>query len=115
VLPDTQVTIVHGDGKTAWTADNTSLKFDGVAVTPTFTKDANIATITYKPGSLLASKSTHTITVGHPDPAGQPATTEWSFEVAEYRGPLLDEVRAIQPSCWGRKQTDDQGAYRCRW
>jgi cytochrome c-type biogenesis protein CcmF len=92
VAPDTAVTIVHIDGKTEWTAANVTLKFDGAAVTPTFTKDANVATVVYKPSTLLVSKSSHMITLGYVDPGGQPATQEWSFETAQYAGPTKDTV-----------------------
>ena len=106
------MTIVHRDGKTAWTADNVTLRFDGALVTPTITKDANVLTVTYKPAALLASGSTHTLSLGYPDPAGQPATTEWSFEVAEYKGPVLDKVQGYQAILMGAaKQTDDKGGH----
>jgi hypothetical protein len=83
VLPDTAITIVHRDGQTPWTASNVTLELDGVAVTSTFTKEANVATIAYQPAALFPSQTTHTITIGHPDPAGQPAITEWTFSVTE--------------------------------
>ncbi|MCI0538665.1 MAG: DUF6531 domain-containing protein [Verrucomicrobiales bacterium] len=112
VSPATAVTIAHRDGKTEWTAANTSLKLDGVSVTPTFTKDANVATLIYKPSGLLPSKSSHTITLGYMDPGGNPATTEWSFNVAEYKGPIKDSVAGINAIIVGAaKQTDDQGGF----
>jgi hypothetical protein len=112
VMPNAQVRIVHIDGKTEWTAANTSLKIDGAAVTPTFVKDGNTATITYTPSSLLASKSTHTVTLGYSDPAGQPATMEWSYEVAEYKGPVLDKVKSYPALMFGAAtQTDDKGGH----
>ena len=82
--PNPRVTIAHSDGKTAWTAANVTLKFDGSAVTPTFTKEGNVATLVYTPSAILAAKSTHTISLGYPDPGGKPATLEWSFVVADY-------------------------------
>lgn len=110
VTPDPTITIVHRDGMAAWTAENVSLKLNGVAVTPTFTKDANVATITYKPAGFLPSKSTQVVTLGYPNPAGQPATLEWSFEVAEYRGPVIDKVQAYPAILLGAaKQTDAGG------
>ncbi|MHB1309425.1 MAG: LamG domain-containing protein, partial [Limisphaerales bacterium] len=112
VSPDTRVTVAHRDGKTEWTAANVTLKFDGVAVTPTFVKDGNLATITYQPPALLASLSTHTVTLGYPDPAGQPATLEWSFEVADYKGPILDKVGGYTAILLGAAaQTADQGGH----
>ena len=112
VSPAATVTIVHRDGKTPWTAENVSLKLDGVAVTPTFTKNANVATITYKPTSLLASKKTYTITLGYPDPAGQPATLEWSFEVSEYKGPVKDLIKGYDALIMGAAvQTEDKGGH----
>ncbi len=113
VMPDATVRIVHRDGKTEWTAANVTLKFDGVAVTPTpLTKDANVATITYKPGALLASKSTHTVTLGYLDPAGQPASMEWSFEVAQYGGPIVDKVHQYPALLMGAAaQTADMGGH----
>ncbi len=113
VSPDASVTIVHRDGKTEWTAANVTLKFDGVAITPTpLTKDANVATITYKPAAVLASKSTHTVTLGYLDPVGQPATLEWSFEVAQYGGPIVDKVHGYPALLMGAAaQTADKGGH----
>ena len=112
VMPDTTITIVHRDGKSAWTAENVSLKLNGVAVTPTFTKDGNIATITYKPGSPFPSASTQTVTLGYPDPAGEPATLDWSFEVTSYNGPILDKVSGYPALLLGAaQQTADQGGH----
>lgn len=84
VAANASVNLVHLDGKVPWTAQNVSMKFDGATVTPTFTKDGSFATIAYTPSSLLASKSTHTVALTYPDPAGNPTTLEWSFEAAEY-------------------------------
>jgi hypothetical protein len=110
VLPDVRITVVHRDGKVPWTAANTSLKIDDVVVPATVTKDGNVLTMTYKPTSLLASKTTHTITVSHPDPTDQPATTSWSFEVAAYSGPVLDKVQSYAALLLGAaKQTDAGG------
>lgn len=92
VSPVPQVTIVHRDGKTEWTAENVSLKYDGVPVASTFSKEGSVATVTYKGNTLLASESTHTITLGYSDPGGNPATTSWSFDAADYKGPVLDKV-----------------------
>jgi hypothetical protein len=94
VLPTTSVTIVHLDGQTPWTAANVTVKLDGVAVTPTFTKQANQASITFTPSALLSGASTHTITLGHLNPAGQPATTEWSFTTIAYNGAAKDKVKS---------------------
>jgi hypothetical protein len=110
VLPNTALTIVHRDGKTVWTAENVSLRLDGVAVTPTFTKDANLATITYQPSAMFPSGSTHTVSLGYLDAGGQPATLEWSFQVAAYKGPILDKVNGYPAILLGAaQQTADQG------
>lgn len=112
VSPATSIRIAHIDGKTEWTAANVSLKLDGVAVTPTFTKDANLATIVYTPTALLASKSTHIISLGYVDPGGNPTTLESSFEVAEYKGPIKDAVKGYNALLLGvGKQTDDKGGF----
>jgi len=112
VGPDAQVTIAHRDGMVPWTADNVSLSFDGVAVASTFTKEGNLATITYRPSSLLASGSTHTLTLGYPDPAGEPAELTWSFTVSEYGGPVLDKVAGYPAILLGAAaQTADQGGH----
>ena len=92
ISPGTRVTIAHRDGKTEWTAANVTLKFDGAAVTPTSTKDGNVLTIDYAPSALLASKSTHTITLGFLDAGGLPATQEWTFETLAYSGPTKDKI-----------------------
>ena len=112
VKPTTGITIVHSDGKTAWTAANVALKFDGTAVTPTFTKDGNVATIGYTSSALLASKSTHTITLGYTDPGGQPATQEWSFEAYQYTGPTKDTLQGYAGLIVGNAQfTPDAGGH----
>ncbi len=92
VAPNVRVNLVHVDGKAPWTAENVTLKVDGAAVTPTFSKDGIIATVTWQSSALMASKSTHTISLGYPGPDGQPATLDWSFEITEYRGPTKDVV-----------------------
>ena len=84
VSPVAPVRIVHRDGKTEWSAANVSLKFDGVAIKPTFTKVVNSATIEYQPAGLLAAKSTHTVSLGYLDAGGKSATLEWTFDVADY-------------------------------
>ena len=92
VSPAAGITIAHRDGKTAWTAANTSLKLDGVAVTPTVTKDGQVITIKFKPSSLFASGSVHTIDLGYPDPAGKAAVATWSFTAGTYNGITVDSV-----------------------
>ncbi len=110
IAPDVTVRIVHIDGKSAWTAENVSMKFDGVAVTPTFVKSGTQATITYKPSGLLASLSTHTVSLTYPDPSGAATTLEWAFEVTTYGGPILDEVAGRPGLVFGNAtQTADQG------
>lgn len=110
VSPTTPITIVHRDGLAPWTAANVSLKFNGASVTPTFTKDGNIATISYQPPGILASKSTNVITLTYPDPAGQPATREWSFETVVYAGPTKDVVNGYDGLLIGTaKHTADKG------
>ncbi len=93
VSPATAVTIVHTDGKTAWTAANVTLKIDGDAVTPTpLTKEGAVATIKYQPAALLASKTKHIVNLSYLDAGGKAATLEWSFEVAPYSGTTKDKV-----------------------
>jgi hypothetical protein len=112
VSPATRVTIAHRDGKTEWTAANVTLKFDGAAVTPTFTKEGNVATIGYTPSALLASKSTHTITLGYMDPGGKPATLDWSFETYQYTGPTKDTLQGYAGYLVGNAQfTPDAGGH----
>jgi len=112
VKPNSGITIAHRDGKSAWTAANTSLKVDGVAVPAVFTKDGNTATLTYQPPSLFASASAHTLTVGYPAPDGTPANLEWSFEITTYSGPVKDVVKGYPGLILGAaKQTDDKGGF----
>ena len=50
------------------------------------------------------------MTVGHPDPAGQPTETEWTFQTAAYKGPILDKVQGYPALLMGAaSQTADQG------
>lgn len=94
VLPTTDITFVHSDGKTPWTSANVTVKLDGVAVTPVFTKQGDRATIKFTPSALLSGAATHTVTVGFVDPGGQPATTEWSFTTMPYSGVTKDKVKS---------------------
>ena len=104
VLPTTDITIVHTDGKSPWTAADVTLKLDGATVTPTFVKQESKATITFKPSALLAGATTHTITIGHLDPGGQPATTEWSFTTIGYNGVVKDKVKSYTGLILGSAQ-----------
>jgi hypothetical protein len=92
VSPAASVTIVHRDGKTAWTAQNVSLKYDGQTVTPTITKDGNIITIKYTPPALAASLSVHTVSLGYLDAGGKAATYDYSFTSGAYSGTTADKV-----------------------
>lgn len=111
VMPNAGITISHRDGVVEWNDANLTLKLDGQEVAATVTRDGNIATITSQPPALL-SASTHTITLGHPDPAGDPAEEEWSFEVAPYTGPILDQVSDRPVYLMGNaSQTGDAGGH----
>ncbi len=92
VSPATGILIGHRDGKTAWTAANTSLKVDGNPVTPTFTKVGTVLTLDYKFPGLLASASAHTVTLSYLDAGGNPAVSETTFTAGAYAGPTLDKV-----------------------
>jgi len=92
VSPATRVTIAHRDGNTAWTSANTSLKIDGNPVNATFTKDGSVLTIDYKFPGLLASASSHTLTLSYLDAGGLPAVQETTFTAGAYAGPTLDKV-----------------------
>ncbi len=92
VSPVATVRLAHRDGNTPWTAQNVTMKFDGVAVTPTFTKDGSVLTVDYDPNTLLGSKSVHTISLSYPDAGGNSATTEYSFTVLTYNGSTADKV-----------------------
>lgn len=110
VSPYAGIRIVHTDGKTPWTAENVTLKFDGAPVTPTFNKSGSEVTITYQPPSGLGSLSSHTVSLGYLDAGGQPVTREWSFEVTEYKGPVVDKVSGYPAILVGAaKQTDNRG------
>jgi hypothetical protein len=112
VKPDAAIRIVHNDGKTPWTADNVTVKLNGVAVTPTFTKQGSAATIEVPHTAKFPSESTQTVTLGYSDPGGNPAMMEWSFEVAAYKGPLKDSVAGIEAYLYGKaNQTDDMGGF----
>jgi len=92
VSPAASVTIVHRDGKTAWTAANVSLKYDGQTVTPTVTKDGNVITIKYTPPALSASLAVHTVSLGYLDPGAKAATLDYSFTTGAYSGTTEDKV-----------------------
>lgn len=110
VLPNARVTLSHSDGKTPWTSANLTLKINGAAVTPVVTKDANLATVAFTPASFWASGSTNTVTLTHPDPAGNPVNLEWSFVVTGYAGPIVDSVGQVPGLIMGAgKQSADKG------
>ncbi|MBI1840223.1 MAG: hypothetical protein HYR88_05155 [Verrucomicrobia bacterium] len=109
VAPNTHVTIVHRDGKTAWTANNTSLTLDGVKVAPTFNKEGSVATIDLPPSGLLASNSLHTVALGYLDAGGDPATLTYSFTVLKYDGPTKDKVRGYPAVITGAAVYSENG------
>lgn len=110
VSPVPRITVSHRDGQTEWTDANTTLKLNGSAVASEFSKDANIATITYKPAAPLASQSIQTATLEYLDAGGQPATLEWSFETLTHTGMTTDVVDDRQGLLLGTAQfTPDAG------
>ncbi|HTG43025.1 MAG TPA: LamG-like jellyroll fold domain-containing protein [Verrucomicrobiae bacterium] len=112
VSPSSPITIIHSDGKSAWTSNNVTLNFDGTVVKPTVTKDGNVLTLVYTPPALFPSKTKHTIILGYPSPAGAAATQEWSFETAAYQGPLNDLVKSYPGLIMGTAiQTADKGGH----
>jgi len=112
VLPNTDIVLVHSDGKTPWTSANVTMKFDGAAVTPAFTKLGNDATIKFTPSAPLASQSTHAVSIGYVDAGGQPATLEWSFTVNTYAGLTKDVVKGYSSLILGKAQfTPDAGGH----
>ena len=92
VSPAASVTIQHRDGKTAWTAANVSLKYDGQTVIPTVTKDGTVITIKYTPPALSASLSVHTVSLGYLDAGAKAATYDYSFTTGAYSGTTEDKV-----------------------
>ena len=104
------VTIVHRDGKTAWTAANVSLKFDGQTVTPTVTKDGTVITISYQPKDLLPSKTKHVVTFGSKDAGNKDQVLEWTFEVGPYSGSTADKVGGYPGLLTGSAEFTADGA-----
>ena len=94
VSPAASVTMVHRDGKTAWTAANVSLKYDGQTVIPTVTKDGTVITIKYTPPALSVSLAVHTVSLGYLDAGGKAATLDYSFTSGAYSGTTEDKVGA---------------------
>ncbi|MSU85092.1 MAG: hypothetical protein EXS21_08295 [Pedosphaera sp.] len=94
VSPAASVTLVHRDGKTAWTAANVSLKYDGQTVIPTVTKDGTVITIKYTPPALSVSLAVHTVSLGYLDAGGKAATLDYSFTSGAYSGTTEDKVGA---------------------
>lgn len=75
---DTSISVELVDGGSPIASSSVSLKFDGAPVTATVTKAADVTTITYKPASLLAPKSTHTVELAFTE-AGSAQTRQWKF------------------------------------
>ncbi len=112
VSPGTAVSIVHVDGNKPWATNNVSLVVDGDPVKATLTKVGSTMTIAYKLPGLLPSKTTHTIGVTHPDPAGAATTDTWSFTTAAYQGAVTDIVNGHQGLLAGNASlTPDAGGH----
>ncbi len=84
VAPNAKIQVEHTDGKTPWTAENVTMKFNGEAVVPTFVKGGASASITYTPAALLPSGSTNSVSLSYLDAGGKPVTVDWSFVTASY-------------------------------
>ena len=92
VLPNTKISIQHYDGITALTDANTSLKFNGQAVSAVITKEGNVLSVSYDPGVLLASGSVNTVSMSYLDAGGNPTSLDYSFTVALHSGQTKDKV-----------------------
>lgn len=93
-LPDL-IKLVHVDGVQAWTAGSVTVKVDGTAVTPEFSKEGSVATITYVPATPFASKSKHTVDVTYPVSGGGTGTYSWSFTVATLTKDVVNKYNGL--------------------
>ena len=66
------------DGSSPIVASTVSMKVDGVAVTASASKQADVTTVTFKPATPFAARSTHTVAITYTE-GGSPVTREWQF------------------------------------
>ena len=112
VSPNTKIVISHRDGKTEWTSNNVSLKFNGAAVTPVITKNGNVLTLTYTPPALLGGSSSNNFALTYPDAGGVATSKDWSFTTLAYSGTTKDVVASYPGLMQGAsKYTADKGGH----
>jgi hypothetical protein len=100
--PEVEVTVVHYDGATPWTAGNVSLKIDNGLVASSFSKVGDKATVTYAPPTIYASGSTHTATLTYPGTNGPTTTLQWQFSIRTYDKITKDVVSSRRGYLYGQ-------------
>ncbi len=87
VRGDAPIAVVLTDTNTAVVPGTISVQFDGSAVVPVITPSAPTTTVTYTPPALLASGSSHTVSITFSDnasPTPNTTTWQWAFTVGTY-------------------------------
>ncbi len=83
VVPNEGIHISLVDGSTPIAQSSISLVLDGVALSPTFSKNGNVTAIDYSAPAPWASQSEHMVTLVFTD-GTLPVTNSWSFTVQNY-------------------------------
>jgi hypothetical protein len=75
---DQQILVELVDGSGPLDATKIALKLDGTAVTASSAKQGDVTTVTFKPATPFAIKSTHTVALTYPEGTSS-VTREWKF------------------------------------
>ena len=75
---DQQIVAEIVDGASPIATSTVSVKLDGAAVLASVTKQADVTTVTFKPATPFALKSTHKVEVTFTE-GGSPVSREWQF------------------------------------
>ena len=78
VKVDTAITADIVDGANPLDVFSIQMKLNGASVTPTWTQNGNVTTVTYQPASPLAYKATNTVTLSFGDGTVS-VTNTWQF------------------------------------
>ncbi len=96
--PDSILDFTIRDGTTKLDTASVQLKFDGVAVIPTVTKEGDVTHVSFDPPGLLSANSSHTAQLAYSD-NGTPVnskTMDLGFTVSNYKSYTLPAPIVIE-------------------